>query len=605
MRKLFLFVLLIALFAFSKNTFADADSLIRVYLKSALVQKDNYNYDSSLLILNRGLPLLEGTDNLKLKAEFYGKLARIYYYNERFNEAVYYYRQAILLSKKLDNFKIVSDYIGISVIFLDRGITDTALLYIDTARYYQEQKSDTVYSSLENNTARIYLEKGEFDTALKYFYRALNSAQKEKDTISLIYIYLNMGTLYQRMNKLDDALDSYLLSLELSKASKNLEGMAYAYSIGIIYASRGELETALRYYTEAIAPCTKLNMLDDLSNIYSNMSNVYMLLKKYDEASRVLRKSIALSSKAGYQRQLGIAYANMGKTNELSGHYDSAIYYLKKSLLIFQEMGMRNLESTVFKMISVAYETSRDFENALIYRKKHIALSDSIFSADVEKQIAELKTKYETEKKEQENVLLKKDIELEKRKSNYLIVLTIILIIAGAVSLALFHFIRKNAIAKKKLAETEASRLEEKVSYQKRELASGTLTLSRNLEFINSLIEDIQLLSDHVDNDKAFASISRIIKKLEQQNSDKYWEEFETRFQEIHRRFYQKLHDNFPGLTPNDVKLCALLKMGMNTKDICSVTFQSVRAVEAARLRLRKKLKLSGGENLGVFLQKI
>jgi len=92
---------------------------------------------------------------------------------------------------------------------------------------------------------------------------------------------------------------------------------------------------------------------------------------------------------------------------------------------------------------------------------------------------------------------------------------------------------------------------------------------------------------------------------LEQQNSDKCWEEFETRFQEIHRNFYQKLHDSFPGLTTNDVKLCALLKMGMNTKEVCSVTFQNVRAVEAARLRLRKKLDLANGENLGVFLQKI
>ena len=107
-----------------------------------------------------------------------------------------------------------------------------------------------------------------------------------------------------------------------------------------------------------------------------------------------------------------------------------------------------------------------------------------------------------------------------------------------------------------------------------------------------------------MDNDEAYASISRIIKKLEQQNSDKCWEEFETRFQEIHRRFYQKLHDNISGLTPNDVKLCALLKMGMNTKEICSVTFQSVRAVEAARLRLRKKLNLANTENLSVFLQK-
>ena len=173
------------------------------------------------------------------------------------------------------------------------------------------------------------------------------------------------------------------------------------------------------------------------------------------------------------------------------------------------------------------------------------------------------------------------------------------------ISLALFYFIRKNAINKKKLAELESDRLSDQVAHQKRELAYGTLTLSRNLDFINSLIEDIKTLTEYVNNDNAFATIGRLIKKLEHQNSDSYWEEFEIRFQEIHRHFYAELHDNFSGLTTNDVKLCALLKMGMNTKEICSVTFQSIRAVEAARLRLRKKLNLASGKNLSVFLQKI
>jgi len=599
------FILLSILFCFSGYLAANPDSTLRAYLQLALEQKENYQYDSGLIILEKALTLLEFTDNLQHKADVYAELARMNLYNEQFKQAFYYYNQAIIVGKKLDNYNIESDYIGLSMTFLERGISDTALLYIDTARYYKEQKNDSVIStSLENNTARIYMEKGNFDIALKYFYRALQNAQKEKDTTNLIYVYLNMGTLYQRMEKYDEALDSYLKSLEISKAANNLEGMAYAYSIGIIYVNRGDYTKALKYYTEAISPCKKLNKLDDLSNIYSNMSNVYMLTNKFDEAAKVLRKSIALSSNAGYQRQLGVAYANMGKTMELSGQDDSSIYYLKKSLFIFQELGTRNLVSTVYKMISDAFETNKDFENALIYKKKQIELADSIFSEKVEKQIAELRTKYKTEKKEQENTLLKKGIELEKKKTSYLTILAIILIFAGVVSIALFYFIRKNALSKKKLAELEAEKLEEKIAHQKRELASSTLTLSRNLEFINSLIEDIQALSDHVDSDKAYSSISRIVKKLEQQNSDKCWEEFETRFQEIHRNFYQKLHNSFPGLTTNDVKLCALLKMGMNTKEICSVTFQSVRTVEAARLRLRKKLGLTNNENLGVFLQK-
>ncbi len=156
----------------------------------------------------------------------------------------------------------------------------------------------------------------------------------------------------------------------------------------------------------------------------------------------------------------------------------------------------------------------------------------------------------------------------------------------------------------KRLTESETKRLKERIDYQKRELVTSTLTLSRNLEFNNSLIGDVTQLTGQVNNDKAYASISRIIKKLEQQNTDKCWVEFETRFKEIHRGFYDRLHNRFEKLTSNDVKLCALLKMGMNTKEICSVTFQNVRAVEAARLRLRKKLNIDKGENLSDFFKR-
>lgn len=522
-----------------------------------------------------------------------------------YKEASIFYKKAISKKKQLQDNEIVSEYIGLSLTYLERGQTDTALLMIDTARYYKNlRNADSVSTSLENNHARIYLDKGDFENALQHFLLALKNAQKEMDTANQIFINLNMGTLYQRMKKYDKALDFYLISYELSKLSNSLEGMATAYSIGIIYRNKGDYKKALDYYTMAIPICEKLGKQNDLSNIYSNMSNVFMLTQKYDEAENVLRKSIKLSSDAGLQRQLGIAYANLGKTKELMGQTDSAVFYLKKSILVVEKLGASNLLSAVYRLTSDAYEESGDFENALIFYKKHIELKDSIFSENVEKQIAELQTKYDTEKKEEENKLLKKDIDFEKRKSNYFIILTIILSLMGVVSLALFYFIRKAALTKKQLAESEAARLEAELESQKRELTLGALSLSRNIEFINSLIEELKDLSDCV-SEEGLPNLNNIVNKLVRQQSDSSWKEFEKRFSEIHHEFYSRLLQEYPDLTQSEVKLSAFLKLGMNTKEICAITFQSVRAVEATRLRLRKKLNLKNGENLGMFLQKL
>jgi tetratricopeptide (TPR) repeat protein/DNA-binding CsgD family transcriptional regulator len=73
----------------------------------------------------------------------------------------------------------------------------------------------------------------------------------------------------------------------------------------------------------------------------------------------------------------------------------------------------------------------------------------------------------------------------------------------------------------------------------------------------------------------------------------KAWEEFEFRFQQMHSGFYDRLKQRFPDLTLNERRLCAFLKLDMTTKEISDITGQSVRAVNMARIRLRKKLGIS------------
>ena len=572
-------------------------------LKKGTELFNNGNYDSSLIFLKYAESLLENSNEKQISIKINSQLAHLYMKLISLDSAFVYYNKNINLKRELGrDDSLTFDYIGIALTFLERGNADTALIFIDTARFYSE-KTNQKNVSLENNTGRIYMDKGNFEKALEHFFVALEYAQAENDTLRLIFINLNIGTLYQRMKKLDNALEFYLRSYDLSILSNTLDGMASAYSIGIIYQNKGKYDIALEYNFKAIPICEKLGKYDDLSNIYSNMSNIYMLTKKYDKAEKMLRKSINMSSQFGLQRQLGIAYANMGKTKELMGQADSAVFYLKKSISVVKKLGAPNLLSAVYRLTSDAYEEGGDFENALNYHKKHIDLADSIFSEKVEQQIAELQTKYETEKKEKENNLLKKDIEIERRRAKYFLVLAIVLSLMGVISLALFYFIRNNAVNRKKLAELEAARLEDELESQKRELVLGALSLSRNIEFINSLIDELKDLSDNV-SEKGIPILNSIVNKLARQQSDSSWKEFEKRFSEVQGDFYTRLIFEYPKLSQNELKLSAFLKLGMNTKEICSITFQSIRAVEAGRLRLRKKLSLGNGENLCMFLQK-
>jgi DNA-binding response OmpR family regulator len=79
----------------------------------------------------------------------------------------------------------------------------------------------------------------------------------------------------------------------------------------------------------------------------------------------------------------------------------------------------------------------------------------------------------------------------------------------------------------------------------------------------------------------------------------------ELNFSELHEAFRQRLFKKYDNLTAKEVRLCTYLRLNMSTKEISEITNQGVHALEAARSRLRKKLKLGSSVNLVNFLQQL
>jgi DNA-binding CsgD family transcriptional regulator len=84
-----------------------------------------------------------------------------------------------------------------------------------------------------------------------------------------------------------------------------------------------------------------------------------------------------------------------------------------------------------------------------------------------------------------------------------------------------------------------------------------------------------------------------IILDLQHEADNDTWKEFELRFNQVHNDFYIKLRKLYPDLSPTEEKLCAFLRLSMSSKEIAAITQQSIKSVEVARARLRKKLNLT------------
>ncbi len=112
--------------------------------------------------------------------------------------------------------------------------------------------------------------------------------------------------------------------------------------------------------------------------------------------------------------------------------------------------------------------------------------------------------------------------------------------------------------------------------------------LYKNKSTTEKLLETLPNLK--IENRKV---LQDVILNLQSSTNNDVWQDFELRFNEVHSEFYEKRSRQFKELTPNEIRLCAFLKLNMTTKEISAITQQSARSIEVARVRLRKKLLIT------------
>lgn len=145
--------------------------------------------------------------------------------------------------------------------------------------------------------------------------------------------------------------------------------------------------------------------------------------------------------------------------------------------------------------------------------------------------------------------------------------------------------------------------LSQELELKARQLANAAANIVYKNELLNSLHQELSNLKDRNGEPLSAVQTQKIKMLLDNARSDERdWDIFEESFNEAHEDFFKKLKSDFPNLTPNDLKLCAYLRLHMASKDIASLLNISTRGVEVRRYRLRKKFGLPTEKNLTEFL---
>lgn len=155
----------------------------------------------------------------------------------------------------------------------------------------------------------------------------------------------------------------------------------------------------------------------------------------------------------------------------------------------------------------------------------------------------------------------------------------------------------------KEITTLQNEKLEAELTHKGKELASAAMMLINHSEFLKSLREGIQslILAGKINRTEGNELLTMIGRNLPEQDE---WSLFQSNFDLIHENFFRKLKERYPSLTPTDLKLCSLLRLNYSSKEVAEMLNISIRGVEAARYRLRKKLNLSETDNLVDFMIK-
>ncbi|GLB47688.1 triple tyrosine motif-containing protein [Neptunitalea lumnitzerae] len=153
--------------------------------------------------------------------------------------------------------------------------------------------------------------------------------------------------------------------------------------------------------------------------------------------------------------------------------------------------------------------------------------------------------------------------------------------------------------ASQQLMKTKTEMLEKDIESKNRELAASTLNLIKKNEVLASIKSDLKKL-DSTQNVKSV--ISTINANI---NEEDTWNLFSEAFNNADKDFLKKIKDIHPSLTPNDLRLCAYLRLNLTSKEIAPLLNISVRSVEIKRYRLRKKMDLAHEQGLIEYILSI
>ncbi|ANI88286.1 hypothetical protein A9P82_02585 [Arachidicoccus ginsenosidimutans] len=331
--------------------------------------------------------------------------------------------------------------------------SDSGMLYLEKAKKYESQFNDTLYKSYYTLYAQALMQKENYREAADYYLKTIAIAEKLKDSAAIIGNYGNLSVVYSQMDNYERALPIEKKCLDYYSAHGN---NAYAFigntSIARTYYNMDNTDSAFYYYSKALAlhdsgvnnPSVEIILYTNLGEIYSIKGDLKKAVYYFDLCKAPLQMMGSNEQQMIFTIYSSYAYA--AKYQDASRN----IKALQNAIDTFtQQNNLMYVRDGYFNLYSIAQMQHRP-EDAMKYYRQFDSTGKILSSEHNNRYIAELQTKYETQKKETQIQLQQKELQ-RKSLFNQMLLVLLLAIVTGTA----FIVTRERLKRKRKEAEQQ------------------------------------------------------------------------------------------------------------------------------------------------------
>lgn len=411
-------------------------------------------------------------------------------------------------------------------------------------------------ASAFNNTGMVYQELGSYPESLNAYLQALR-INEELGNEQLVGVNIgNVSNIYFYLGDSERSFQYDLRALEIARRLNDLYGIGHTLdNISSHHKTRGDYDSALAALNESLGIFQQMQAKRYEATILIKLGALHELQKRPDAALEQYRAAATIAATIGDMNTLAHAQANIGALHHRRNEHAEAVAILHEGIATAQASANLRVECEATRLLAESLAATKNHAEAFAQLGTHLELLAKLASQQQRKLVAEAQARFDVERAEREREVLR----------------------------------------------LRNQHLEETMELRNKELTTLAMNLVQKNTFLQKIRKDTEHLADeHPVAKTALKALMREI--VENLRGDDDWERFQQEFQHVHQDFIRQIANDYPKLTPTELKVCALLKVNLSNKEIANLLSISLRSIESHRYSIRKKMDLAGDTNLAAYL---